>query len=100
MIRHVVMFSLSSAPEDKAADIARLAEPLEALVGVVPGLRSLSVSPDLGIKEGNWDCVLVSEHDDREALAVYADHPAHIEAGTIVRSLMTGRATVDSEHAE
>ena len=51
-------------------------------------------------QEGNWDCVLVSEHDDREALAVYADHPAHIEAATIVRSLMTESATVDYEFAD
>ncbi|MGY6498907.1 MAG: Dabb family protein [Microcella sp.] len=97
MIRHVVFFRLASSEAERAADIRRFAAPLEALVGVIPGLRSLTVGADIGLLEANWHAVLISEHDDREALAVYANHPAHIEAATIVRSLMIDRATVDYE---
>ena len=92
------MFQLSAASDaERAADLSGLSERLTALVGVVPGLQSLVVKPDLGLVEGHWDVVLVSEHDDNEALEAYQSHPAHVEAGAFVRSVTNDRATVDYE---
>ena len=92
------MFQLSAASDaERAADLSGLSERLTALVGVVPGLQSLVVKPDLGLVEGHWDVVLVSEHDDNEALEGYQSHPAHVEAGAFVRSVTNDRATVDYE---
>ena len=99
MIRHVVMFNLSAAADsERAADIAEMQSRLNALVGVVPGLQSMTLQPDLGLVEDHWDVVLVSEHDDNEALEGYQAHPAHEEAGAFIRSVTNSdRATVDYE---
>lgn len=98
MIRHVVMFNLSAASDaERAADISGMKERLTALLGVVPGLQSITLKPDLGLLEDHWDVVLVSEHDDNEALEAYQAHPAHQEAGAFIRSVTNDRATVDYE---
>jgi hypothetical protein len=70
---------------------------LRALVGVIPGLQSMTVDADLGLVEGHWHVALVSEHDDNAALEGYQAHPAHLEAGAFVRSVTGDRATVDYE---
>ena len=98
MIRHVVMFNLSAAADsERAADISEMQSRLGALVGVVPGLQSIVLKPDLGLLEDHWDVVLISEHDDNEALEGYQKHPAHVEAGAFIRSVTNDRATVDYE---
>lgn len=99
MIRHVVMFTLTAADEaGRATAVSGMRERLTALVGVVPGLRSMSLGPDLGLVEGHRDVVLVSEHDDNEALEGYQAHPAHLEAFGFIRSVTTSeRAVVDYE---
>ena len=99
MIRHVVMFNLSAAADsERAADISEMQSRMTALVGVVPGLQSMSLKADLGLVEDHWDVVLISEHDDNEALEGYQAHPAHQEAGAFIRSVTNSdRATVDFE---
>lgn len=98
MIRHVVMFNLTAASDaERAADISEMQSRLGALVGVVPGLISITLKPDLGLLEDHWDVVLVSEHDDNAALEGYQAHPAHQEAGAFIRSVTNDRATVDYE---
>ena len=99
MIRHVVAFQLTAASDaERAADISGMQERLTALVGVVPGLQSISLKPDLGLLEDHWDVVLVSEHDDVAALEAYQAHPAHQEAGAFIRSVTSSdRVTVDYE---
>ena len=92
MIRHVLAFQLSDRDHD-----AEIRERLTGLVGVVPGLVSMDVEPDLGTVESNWDMVLVSLHESAEALAAYQTHPAHVEAATFARQFMTARAVVDYE---
>ena len=99
MIRHVVAFQLTAASDaERAADISQMQERLNALVGVIPGLQTMSLKPDLGLVEGHWDVVLISEHDDNAALEGYQEHPAHKEAGAFIRSVTTSeRVTVDYE---
>jgi len=98
MIRHIVLFQLAASdPAQRAADTAEMAARLEALVGVIPGLQSMTLRPDLGLVDGNWDVALVSEHDDNAALEGYQAHPAHKEAGAYVRSVTGERSTVDYE---
>jgi len=99
MIRHVVMFQLTAAADsERAADISQMQERLGSLVGVVPGLRSMSLKPDLGLVEGHWDVVLVSEHDDNAALEGYQAHPAHLEVSAFIKSVTSSdRVAVDYE---
>jgi Stress responsive A/B Barrel Domain len=100
MIRHIVMFTMSATDAgQRDRDIADVRSRLDALVGVVPGLRSMTFEPDLGlVADGHWGAVLLSEHDDNAALEGYQAHPAHREAGAFIASVTTvDRATVDYE---
>ena len=65
MIRHIVLFRVIEGTPIERMQAA--ANRLEALVGVIPGLRSLKAGIDIGI-EGNFDFGLVAELEDRAAL--------------------------------
>lgn len=98
MIRHTVFFTLAATEEaQRASDVNEMRSRLTALVGVVPGLRDISLRRDLGLIDDHWDVVLVSDHDDNAALEGYQSHPAHQEAAGFIRSVTSGKATVDVE---
>jgi hypothetical protein len=101
MIRHLVLFRLAaSEPAQRADDTAGIRSHLAALVGVVPGLRSVTVEPELGLVDGHWDVALISEHDSNAALEGYQAHPAHQSASSWISGVVTDRAVVDLEVAD
>jgi len=96
-IRHIVFWKLSAVtPRKKAEDAAGVVSRLEALVGVIPEIRSLTVGADVGGDE-NWDMALSMDVDDLEALNRYQKHPEHRAAGTFIRTVVSDRLAVDLE---
>ena len=94
-IRHIVCWKLSAlTPRKKAADAAGIVAGLEALVGVVPEIRALTVGPDVAGDE-NWDVALIADFDDLEALERYQKHPEHKKAGAFIRTVVSDRLAVD-----
>lgn len=95
-IRHIVMWTLTATDEQtRAAHAGQIAERLEGLVGVVPDIRSLTVASNVAYPEQNSDVVLVADFDDVDGLDRYQKHPAHLEAAAFVRSVVSGRASID-----
>ena len=95
-IRHIVMWKL--AAEDaatRASDAAEIASRLGALVGVIEDIQSLTVSTNVAYPEQNSDVVLVADYADLEAIDHYQKHPAHVEAASFVRSVVSSRASID-----
>lgn len=100
MIRHIAFFTFTpDDAETRAANLDGMRERLVALVGVIPGLRSMTVEPDLGDDPGNWEVALVSEHDDRAAFETYQAHPDHTAASVLNDVFITNRVAVDFETA-
>jgi len=98
MIRHIVMWRLAADEQtERDAAAAEIARELEALVGVVPSLRSLSVHRNVAFPEANSDVVLTSEFDDVAGLEAYQVHPEHQRVAAIVRSHVASRASIDYE---
>lgn len=98
MVRHVILWQFKdelSAPEKEAAAAKAKAE-LEALVGVVPGLVSLTVATN-PMETSNASLMLDSTLETPEALAGYAVHPEHVKAATYVRSVVKSRYCMDYE---
>ena len=96
MIRHIVMFQLAATdPAEKDAQAAEAKARLEALVGVVPGLRAMEVSRNGVDLAGNMDFALVADFDDAAALEGYIVHPAHEEVAAYIGSIRSGRAAID-----
>lgn len=99
MIRHVIMWQLKdelSGMEEKEAKTA-IKQGLEALVGVVPGLKEVHVYTD-GLPSSNADIMLDSLCEDEDALKVYADHPEHVKVrDTIILPAVKSRVCMDFE---
>lgn len=94
MIRHIVLFRTNEGTSKEQVQDA--CSRLEALVGVIPGLRSLKADPDLGV-EGNVDFGLVAELDDRAALDVFSTDPAHLEVAYLILEFRKDIAVFDVE---
>ena len=98
MIRHIVEFTLRATDEvQRQADVEGMRERLTALLGVVAGVSSIEVSRDLGLVDGHWDVVLVTEHASNEELEAYQKHPAHQAVVAWISTVVSQRATVDYE---
>ncbi len=94
-IRHIVAWTLTATePAEQAEHAAGIASRLNALVGVVPEIQALTVGPDM-LGGANWHVALIADFADLPALARYQEHPAHVLAGTYIRSVVSARMAVD-----
>lgn len=93
MVKHIVLYTLKEGVNKEEA-IGIIKDSLEPLVGVIPGLLHLEIR---GAYQGGMDYALYSEFESREALANYAQHPAHLEAKTHFWSFLDNRYCADYE---
>lgn len=96
MIRHIVAFQLAAQdPRARAAAIDGIRSRLEPLAASIPGVISLELGTDSGVVPSHWPLVLISEHDDLEALQQYQVHPEHVAAIAWINTVVSDRAVVD-----
>jgi hypothetical protein len=89
--------------EDAAArsrNIALVKSEFESLRGQVPGLLSLEIGVDESRVDYACEVVLIADFADRQALADYATHPAHLRARSRVGDVRSARHQVDYETAD
>ncbi|MDE6231166.1 MAG: Dabb family protein [Muribaculaceae bacterium] len=94
MVKHIVTFKLKGSRETRLEVSRRFAEALLALPAQIPVLESMEV----GINENpaeDWDLVLTAVVPTMEDVALYANHPAHVAAASIIASHKDSRACVD-----
>lgn len=91
-IRHCVMFTWNDdVSPDQVAAIAAGLDGLARLEGVV----SYRHGPDLGLRDGNWDYVVVGDFASDEAYASYASDPGHLDLiSSIIAPAINTRAAV------
>ena len=75
MVKHIVLYTLKEGV-DKEEAVKIIAQQLEPLVGVIPGLTKMEIRRAYQ----GMDYALYSEFESRQALADYAIHPAHLAA--------------------
>ena len=92
MIRHIVMWKFRPGTE---AEQKQFLDGLRSLQGVIPQLLKSEVAMNVG--EVNYDAVLTSEFETREALDTYKDAPRHKAVSALCKSIRTDRAAVDYE---
>ena len=93
MVKHIVVYTFKEDVDKKSA-IELVASVLEPLVGKIPGLTHMEIRQAY---QGGMDCALYSEFESKEALAAYADHPAHQEAKTHFWHFLDQRFCADYE---
>jgi len=75
MLRHIAMFRLKDdAPE---GTLESLSIGLSRLPERIPEIASYRYGPDLGLREGNFDFVVVAEFENQDDFISYANHPDH-----------------------
>lgn len=83
---------------EKEAVKAGIKEGLEGLQGKIPGLVDIKVNCTGRLETSTVDLMLDSTFESKEALALYANHPAHVEvADTKVRPFTANRSCLDYE---
>jgi len=93
MIVHIVMFTFKE--ENRAENIAKAKEMLEALVPKIDPLLSMEVGVDFNGSERAMDLSLISTFETKEGLAEYATHPAHLEVVAFIKEVTEASRVVD-----
>ena len=99
MIKHVVMWKfkpeIDEGQKQKLKD--DMAENLEGLVGIVPGLIKADFIKE-PVDSSTHDMALISVHETKEALAAYSSYPDHVKvADTYIRPFVHERCCLDYE---
>ena len=93
MVKHIVVYTLKEGVDKKeAVEIVRSS--LEPLVGMIPGLLHMEIRATY---QGGMDYALYSEFESKEALAKYAEHPAHLAAKEHFWHFLNTRVAADYE---
>ena len=96
MVHHIVLWNLKEgmSEDEKREAKAEIKEKLETVKEQVKGVVSLEVIID-GMESSNKEVGLISVFESKEALEAYQIHPAHVQAGTYIRSVTCDRACLD-----
>ncbi len=93
MIVHIVMFDFKQ--DNKAENIVKTEEMLNALVAKIDPLLSMEVGVDFNGSERAMDLSLVSTFETKEGLSEYATHPAHLEVVAFIKEVTELSKVVD-----
>lgn len=94
MVKHIVMFKLHGSDGLRRKIAGDFKDALMALPDKIECLQSMEV----GINENpaeDWDVVLTAVVPSIEDVAVYAKHPAHVAAASILGPYKEARSCVD-----
>ena len=96
MVKHIVTFKFSGTEEEKL----KVAQEFKAALEDMPGKISVLQGIEVGINQNpneNWNLVLTAVVPTIEDVAVYASHPIHVAATSIIAGHKEARACVDYE---
>lgn len=96
MVKHIVAFKLKGTEAERKAAAEKFRDALMELPEQIDVLKSMEVGLNENPAE-DWDVVLTAVVPTMDDVAVYAKHPAHVAAASIVGPLKESRACVDYE---
>ncbi|MDQ1245328.1 MAG: hypothetical protein QG565_1669 [Campylobacterota bacterium] len=93
MIVHIVMFKFKD--ENKSSNIEEVTKRLNALVELIPTLKSMEVGVNFTVSDRAFDLSLYSTFETKEDLDAYAVHPEHLKVVELIRSVTVESKVVD-----
>lgn len=96
MVKHIVMFKLHGTAEARANAAQSFKTALEALPSQIEVLQSIEVGLNENPAE-DWDVVLTAIVPTMADVAIYAQHPAHVAAASLLKEVKELRGCVDYE---
>lgn len=99
MIKHIVFWTLLPSADGRTAseNAFEIKHRLEALAHRIPELRHIEVGLDFSRTDSSADVALYTEFDDRAALEMYQNHPAHVAVADFIGCVRASRIVVDYE---
>ena len=96
MVKHIVTFKLTGTPEERRRVAEAFRDALLQLPSQISVLRSIEVGINAKPAE-SWDVVLTAVVPAMADVEVYAKHPAHVAAASLLAGHKADRACVDYE---
>ena len=96
MVKHSVTFKLTGTPEERRRVAEAFRDALLQLPSQISVLRSIEVGINANPAE-SWDVVLTAVVPAMADVEVYAKHPAHVAAASLLAGHKADRACVDYE---
>lgn len=96
MVKHIVTFKLTGTQEERLEVATKFKEALLALPAQIEVLESMEVGINQNPAE-QWDVVLTAVVPTMADVDVYAKHPAHVAAASLLAGHKDQRACVDYE---
>ena len=96
MVTHIVFFAFKD--ENKSANMQKAKAMLEALPDKIEVLKNMEVGINFSNEECAMDMGIITKFENKEALAVYADHPAHLEVVAFLKQVCDYTKTVDYQN--
>lgn len=96
MVKHIVTFKLTGTPEERRRVAEAFRDALLQLPSQISVLRSIEVGINANPAE-SWDVVLTAVVRAMADVEVYAKHPAHVAAASLLAGHKADRACVDYE---
>ena len=93
MIVHIVMFKFKE--ENKEANLAEVTKKLNALVDLIPTLKSMEVGIDFNKSERAFDLSLYSTFETKDDLKTYAVHAEHLKVVALIKEVTLESKVVD-----
>lgn len=96
MVKHIVTFKFKGTDEERMDAAKAFKAALMALPEQIDVLKSMEV----GINENpaeTWDVVLTAVVPTMADVDIYAKHPAHVAAASLIGKVKESRACVDYE---
>ncbi len=93
MIVHIVMFKFKD--ENKSSNIEEVKNRLDALVKLIPTLKSMEVGVNFTVSERAFDLSLYSTFETKEDLDAYALHPEHLKVVELIKGVTLESKVVD-----
>lgn len=94
MVKHIVTFKFSGSDAERLEVAKKFKAALDALPEQIDVLQSMEV----GINENpaeSWNLVLTAVVETMAEVDIYAKHPAHVAAASIIKDNKDQRACVD-----
>ena len=96
MVKHIVMFKLSGTPEERLEVASAFRDAPLKLPAEIEVLESMEVGLNQTPAE-DWDVVLTAVVPTMADVEVYAKHPAHMAAASLLAGHKELRGCVDYE---
>jgi stage III sporulation protein SpoIIIAA len=93
MVVHIVMFKFKD--ESKESNIKEVVKRLNALVELIPELKSMETGVNFTDSERAFDLSLYSTFETKEDLNAYAIHPEHLKVVELIKSVTVESKVVD-----